>query len=103
MKSGVHPQWNHQVTVTCGCGNTFQTGSTKSAIQVDVCSVCHPFYTGEERFVDTQGRVDRFMNKRSAAQQQLQKSKKKGQKNQEAPKSFKELLVAEKQQPAKAN
>lgn len=69
MKSNLHPTWNHQAKVTCGCGNVFMTGSQQDEITVDICSACHPFYTGEMRFVDRQGRVDRFMQKVTVAQQ----------------------------------
>jgi large subunit ribosomal protein L31 len=59
MKSGIHP--NYVVaTVTCACGNTFEVGSTKPTLKVDVCSKCHPFYTGQQRILDTAGRVERF-------------------------------------------
>ncbi len=59
MKAKIHP--NYLVaTATCICGNTFQTGSTKPALKVEVCAKCHPFYTGEQRIVDTAGRVERF-------------------------------------------
>ena len=59
MKEGIHP--NYQVTnVKCACGNEFQTGSTKANIRVEICSNCHPFYTGKQKLVDTGGRVDRF-------------------------------------------
>lgn len=67
MKSDIHPTWNPQATVTCACGNTFQTGSTQGDIQVDICSQCHPFFTGEMKFIDRQGRVDRFRQKMQAA------------------------------------
>lgn len=67
MKQGIHPQW-FETQVTCSCGNTFTTGSTQETLQIDICDKCHPFFTGELRFVDTQGRVDRFMNKMKAAQ-----------------------------------
>lgn len=66
MKANLHPTY-HQATVTCACGNTFVTGSTVKDLRVDICSKCHPFYTGEQRFVDTLGRVDKFMAKRQAA------------------------------------
>jgi large subunit ribosomal protein L31 len=69
MKQNLHPQWNHQAKVTCGCGNVFYTGSQQDEITVDICSKCHPFFTGEMRFVDRQGRVDRFMQKMNVAQQ----------------------------------
>lgn len=59
MKEKIHPNYV-QANVVCSCGNTFVTGSTKANMKVDVCSKCHPFYTGEQRIVDTQGRVDRF-------------------------------------------
>jgi large subunit ribosomal protein L31 len=62
MKDGIHPEYN-VVKVTCACGNTFETRSTLSDLPVDVCSACHPFYTGKQRLVDTQGRVDRFRRK----------------------------------------
>lgn len=65
MKAGIHPKYN-QATVTCACGNTFTVGSTKSSITVDICAKCHPFYTGEMRFVDTMGRVERFQQKQAA-------------------------------------
>ena len=59
MKEGIHP--NYRVTtVRCGCGNEFQVGSTKENIRVEICSNCHPFYTGKQKLVDTGGRVDRF-------------------------------------------
>ena len=59
MREGIHPEY-YQATVTCNCGNTFVTGSTKSEIHVEICSKCHPFYTGKQKLVDTGGRVDRF-------------------------------------------
>jgi large subunit ribosomal protein L31 len=68
MKLNLHPKWNHEAKVTCACGNTFTTGSQQDEIQVDICSACHPFFTGEMRFVDRQGRVDKFMQKMTAAQ-----------------------------------
>ena len=62
MKEGIHPNYK-QVTVRCNCGNEFVTGSTKPEIHVEVCSKCHPFFTGKQKLVDTSGRVDMF-NKR---------------------------------------
>ena len=59
MKAEIHPEYN-TVAVSCACGNKFQTRSTKKAISVDVCAACHPFYTGKQRLMDTQGRIDRF-------------------------------------------
>ena len=60
MKSAIHPNWNHEVIVTCACGNSFTTGSTKVSIRVEICSACHPYFTGEQRIVDTEGRVERL-------------------------------------------
>ncbi len=63
MKKGIHPNYN-RCTVTCiSCGTTFETGSTLKEIKVDTCSNCHPFYTGKQRFVQSDGRVDRFNRK----------------------------------------
>jgi large subunit ribosomal protein L31 len=62
MKEGIHPEY-HLIRVTCACGNSFETRSTQAELTVDVCSACHPFYTGKQRFVDTQGRIDRFRRK----------------------------------------
>ena len=62
MKDGIHPDYK-VITVTCACGTSFQTRSTKNELTVDVCSACHPFYTGKQRLMDTQGRVDRFRRK----------------------------------------
>jgi len=60
MKTGIHPQYNTEVTVTCTCGNTFKTGSTTEEIRVDLCYNCHPFYTGKQRIVDTENLVKKF-------------------------------------------
>lgn len=59
MKEGIHPKYEASA-VTCACGNTFETKSTKPEIRVEVCNKCHPFYTGKQKLVDTGGRVDRF-------------------------------------------
>ncbi len=63
MKTGIHPKYYPEAKVTCSCGNTWTTGSTQPEIHTDVCSACHPFYTGEQRIVDTAGQVDRFMKR----------------------------------------
>lgn len=62
MKQGIHPEY-HEARVTCACGETFVTGSTKKAIRVEICSKCHPFYTGQRKFVDAEGRVQKFARK----------------------------------------
>jgi len=59
MREGIHPEYN-KVEVTCACGNVIETASTRKDIKVEICSKCHPFYTGKQKLVDTGGRVDRF-------------------------------------------
>ncbi|RLG11639.1 50S ribosomal protein L31 [Candidatus Pacearchaeota archaeon] len=63
MKKGIHPKYYPDAIVRCACGNEFRVGSTKPEIRIEVCSNCHPFYTGEARFVDTEGRIEKFMKK----------------------------------------
>jgi large subunit ribosomal protein L31 len=63
MKDNIHPQYYPEATVTCACGNTWTTGATQEVIRTDVCSACHPFFTGEQRIVDTAGQVERFMRR----------------------------------------
>ncbi len=60
MKEKIHPKYYPDAKVTCACGNSFTTGATRQLIKVEVCSKCHPFFTGEQRIVDTAGRVERF-------------------------------------------
>jgi large subunit ribosomal protein L31 len=63
MKPEIHPKYYPEATVTCACGNSWTTGATQEAIRTDVCSACHPFFTGEQRIVDTAGQVERFMRR----------------------------------------
>ncbi|MEW6579022.1 MAG: 50S ribosomal protein L31 [Chloroflexota bacterium] len=63
MRENIHPQWYPEARVICACGNTWTVGSTVPEIRTDVCSACHPFYTGEQRIVDTEGQVDRFVKR----------------------------------------
>ncbi len=69
MKQGIHPTYYSDAQVICACGNTWTTGSTKKMIRTDVCSACHPFFTGEQRIVDTAGQVDRFMRRLQQAEE----------------------------------
>ena len=62
MKAGIHPEYN-QVTVTCVCGSTYETRSTSDLSKVDICAECHPFYTGKQKVVDTEGRIEKFRKK----------------------------------------
>ena len=66
MKAGIHPKYYPNAKVVCACGNTWTTGSTVPEIRTDICSKCHPFFTGEQRIVDTEGQVDRFYKKLEA-------------------------------------
>jgi large subunit ribosomal protein L31 len=77
MKKGIHPKYMNTV-VKCGCGNSFTTRSTVPEMKVDICNVCHPFYTGKLKFIDTAGRIEKFKSKfAGAGYSSLQKKKKK--------------------------
>ena len=99
MKAQIHPQWFSEATVACACGNTFTIGSTKSEIRVEICSRCHPFYTGSQHLADTEGKVDRFVKRQAKAKALApelakRKAKKKGQIVEDTgPKSLKEMLL----------
>lgn len=75
MKKDIHPKYYENATCRCACGNTFTIGSTKELIEIEVCSKCHPFYTGKEKIVDTMGRVEKF-RKRMVKKEELKKKKK---------------------------
>ncbi len=95
MKAAIHPKYNHQAQVICVCGNKFTVGSTKDVIHVELCYQCHPFYTGQDRFVDTGSRISRFQEKRDQAQvhkAQVTKKKEEKRKQQEGPKTLREML-----------
>lgn len=62
MKQGIHPQYQ-ETTVSCACGNVIETRATKDNIKIEICSNCHPFFTGKHKLMDTEGRVERFLNK----------------------------------------
>ncbi len=96
MKEGIHPTYFPEAKVVCSCGNTWTTGSTQELLRTDVCSQCHPFYTGEQRIVDTAGQVDRFMkrlNRYSEHQSDTDKRQKEGQEKVEQ-RFLKQQLVA---------
>jgi len=76
MKTDIHPKY-YQAKVTCACGNEFTVGSTRPEIKLDICSGCHPFFTGKQKFVDTAGRVDKFFRKYGEEAQTKYKKKKK--------------------------
>ncbi len=96
VKAKIHPEWYPKAKVVCACGHTFTVGSTKPEIHVDLCSACHPFFTGQMKFVDTQGRVERFQQKQKfAAAANFQKKQKLAQ-AQEKTQTLREMLHLEK-------
>lgn len=97
MKTQGHPQYNKEAQVTCVCGNKFNVGSTRDIIHVELCYKCHPFYTGEQRFVDTASRIQKFQKKQETASQFKNikvKKHEEQQKKQEQPKTLREMLAA---------
>jgi len=85
MKKDTHPEFFDQATVTCVCGNSFTVGATKEKINVEICSDCHPFYTGKEKLIDTAGRIEKFQKKierrlKTPAKKSRKKSEKKSTK-----------------------
>lgn len=96
MKKDIHPPYYPEAKVACACGNTLTTGSTKPELRVEICHKCHPFFTGQERFVDIEGRVEKFEKKRKAAEIRAKKKKKaeeeKEKEREVRPRSLKELL-----------
>ena len=103
MKTNIHPTWYENTQVTCVCGKMFTIGSTKPELRVEVCKFCHPFFTGEMRYVDTEGKVERFQKKQALAKKQApvllkKKAKKKGLVKTASevdtnPKTLKEMLL----------
>lgn len=96
MKQALHPHYFDQAQVICVCGHKWTTGSTQEVIHVELCSNCHPFYTGEQRFVDTASRIQKFQTRTETAKkyQVVNKEKKEAQKKQaEAPKTLREMLA----------
>lgn len=93
MKAHIHPKYN-QITVTCSCGASFLTGTTKDSITTDICSKCHPFFTGEQRFVDQMGRVEKFQAKQKSATGK--RTKKDRKTTQSGPTTLSELRAASK-------
>ncbi len=77
MKKGIHPQINDNVTVSCACGSVFVTQSTTNDIKVDICSQCHPLYTGKTKLIDTEGRIDKFNKKLALSKEKAESSKSK--------------------------
>jgi large subunit ribosomal protein L31 len=98
MKASIHPKWYSDAIVTCACGNTFTVGATQPEYQVEICSNCHPFYTGQMKFIDTGGRVEHFRARMAGVKQSISKNErrklkkqKKIEKELERPESLEQL------------
>lgn len=76
MKDKIHPKYFPEATATCACGHKFTVGSTKAELNVEICSNCHPFYTGKEKLIDTAGKVERFKERRTKAAEKPKATKK---------------------------
>lgn len=97
MKKNVHPKWYPEAKITCACGHSFTVGAVKSDIQVQICYRCHPFFTGEMKYIDTQGRVEKFQKKQKAAQVRgWEKKKKEEAEKEKQPRTLKEMLQKKK-------
>ncbi|MFA6171931.1 MAG: 50S ribosomal protein L31 [Patescibacteria group bacterium] len=92
MKNDIHPKYNDKVKVICSCGNTFETGSTLAEIRTEVCSACHPFYTGKQKIVDSARRVEKF-HARVAAKSKVSPSRK-GKKVKQAARTAKKSAAS---------
>lgn len=101
MKTQIHPQYFEDAKVSCVCGNAFTTGSTSKEIRVEVCSNCHPFFTGEMKYVDTLGRVEKFQKKQEKAkkiQSEITKKVVLEQHKEKRPDSLREMIALAKKQ-----
>lgn len=97
MKTSIHPKYYDNALVTCACGNTFTIGSTQESIRVELCSNCHPFYTGEQRFLDTASRIEKFEKKQQVAKlykTKVVKKQEEEKKKESAPRTLREMLQA---------
>ena len=105
MKKKIHPKYYSEAKVTCACGHTFITGSTKPEIAIEICAACHPFFTGEMKYVDTMGKVEKFQKKQEESKKRTyvkkkvrretkpkKEEKEDARRERERPKSLKEML-----------
>lgn len=95
MKTQIHPQYFSNTQVICACGNRFTVGSTVETIHIELCNKCHPFYTGEQRFVDTESRIKKFQHKQEVAKKYVVKKEEKSaaeKKKLQGPKTLREML-----------
>ncbi len=97
MKAQTHPQYFEEAQVVCACGNRFTVGSTKEIINIELCNKCHPFYTGEQRFVDSASRIQKFQDKQKVASEHIAKKVKKVEEKKQkdtGPKTLREMLMS---------
>lgn len=99
MKKDIHPKYYEEAKIACSCGHQFSAGSTLPQLKVEICSACHPFYTGQQKLVDTEGRVEKFEKRRAHANKAAQteakkklKIKEEEQKRREQPKTLRDML-----------
>jgi large subunit ribosomal protein L31 len=93
MKTAIHPKY-YEAQVTCSCGNSFTVGSTSERITVELCYNCHPFYTGQQKFVDTASRIEKFQKKMEQVRPVVKKAQKETSDEDNAPKTLREMLEA---------
>lgn len=96
MRTNIHPKY-YNATVTCSCGNKFTTGSTQEVIHVELCSKCHPFYTGEQKFLDSASRIKKFQEKQENAKNYVSKKAKKDEKRKKeenGPRTLRDMLLS---------
>ncbi|MEA3355567.1 MAG: 50S ribosomal protein L31 [Patescibacteria group bacterium] len=103
MKKDIHPKYYSNCKVTCACGNVFTTGSTLEEIKVDICSACHPFFTGKMKFIDTMGRVEKFQKKQAKAKKnkytkKVDRKRIKEKIEKAKPRTLKEMIEQQKKQ-----
>jgi large subunit ribosomal protein L31 len=91
MKANTHPNYNPAAVVVCSCGNSFTVGSTQDTIHIELCNKCHPFYTGQQKFVDTASRIEKFQKKMQAVKPNSKK-KKEERKSDDRPMTLREML-----------
>ncbi len=99
MKKDTHPEWFPNAVVKCACGQTFVVGAATPKIKVEICSACHPFYTGQEKLIDTEGRVEKFEKKQAVAAKKIQEKaksdeskKQKEDRGKKRPQNLKEMI-----------
>ncbi len=102
MKKDIHPTWYPEAQVICSCGETYTVGATKELIRTDVCSACHPFFTGEQRIVDSEGQVERFMRRLERREELLELEERRQTKKERRQRSRAIAEIVDEEQEAEA-